>query len=180
MRRTLVALSVLAVALAAVAAGGSAVGSPTPPAPAHDAGSPADVDAPALDDDVTVTIRPPQTVAKNVTHVYRVDVDGAGENATVAWTFEGTDETKTGREVEHRFATDGNKTVSVEVTGTDGATATDQVTVEVVDFTEDDAGSTPGRFLGGFAIIFVVLVVFPGVLKMWVLPAVMQAFSDDR
>lgn len=176
MRRRSAAIAVLAVLAVATAL---ALASP----PAAAASDVTDIDtaeaADAEGDEVNFTVELPKTVAANVTQAYSIDLSSANGSVNATWQFPNA--TKRGTTVEHAFAKGGNVTFTVTVTDESGASATREVTVQVVDYRDDDdggAGSDFEQFFGAVAVIFLVLGVFPVAMYLFVLPTVMEHVTD--
>lgn len=183
MRRT---IGPLLVALLAVSAAGT-VAATTAATTADGAVPDADrpTDGPAVvdpdratqaDDNLTVTVQTPRTVAANVTQNYSVDVSGADGNVTVEWTFEG--ETKRGETVAHRWREGGNATIAVTVTDADGDTASRELTVSVVDYRDESEAENPLENVVTIGLLIFLLGGVPLVLLIFVVPKAMEVFSD--
>lgn len=184
MRRT---TGALLVALLAVSAAGT-VAATTPVGTTADRAVPdADrtIDAPAMvdadrgvrdDDNLTVDVQTPRTVAANVTQNYSVDVSGADGNVTVEWTFDG--ETKRGDTVSHRWKDGGNATLAVTVTDADGDTASRELTVRVVDYRDEPEAENPLENVATIALFLFLLGGVPLILLMFVVPKAMEVITD--
>lgn len=142
----------------------------------------------AAADNLSVRVKTPRTIAKNVTQNYSVAVDGADGNVTATWTFErqtanGTDGvTKNGTTVQHTWADGGNATITVTVVDESGASVTKELTVTVVEYgsaDDDPAGSTPFRFVGSMIVMVLAMVLLPAVLYLFVLPTAMTYLTDE-
>jgi|AntRauTorcE11898_2_1112593.scaffolds.fasta_scaffold15509_2 hypothetical protein len=128
------------------------------------------------DDDLTVRVETPRTVAANVTQNYAVDVSGADGNVTVEWTFDG--EAKRGETVTHTWPDGGNATITVTVTDADGDTASRELVVEVVEYGDEDEAENSLDNVATIALFIAILGGGPLVLLVFVVPKAMQVFSD--
>ncbi|NHN40332.1 hypothetical protein G9C85_01605 [Halorubellus sp. JP-L1] len=169
MRRPLAALALLAV-VALATAGVAASASPTNAAATESTG--------ATDENFSVTVQTPQTVASNVTMNFSVDVTGADGNVTAEWTFEGS-EKKAGTTVQHVFDDGGNATVAVVVTDESGETVTRELVVDVVEYGDDDeSSSNPLENVATIALFGALLGGVPLVLLLFVVPKAMEVITD--
>ncbi|USZ68084.1 PKD domain-containing protein [Halorussus salilacus] len=88
-----------------------------------------------VNDEPAVSVEAPDSVTVGDAATFSADVDNEVGNATVTWEF--GDGEVTGEEVEHSFGSTGTQTVTVVVEDEYGATATEEVEVEVA--SQDDA-----------------------------------------
>ncbi|MFC6953657.1 PKD domain-containing protein [Halorubellus litoreus] len=192
----LVAAAVSGAGIAGAATGDALAADATPTASVDDTTAPASVDdttalqstAVATPENLSVRVKTPRTIAKNVTQNYSVAVDGADGNVTATWTFDreaanGTDGvTKNGTAVQHTWADGGNATITVTVVDESGASVTKELTVTVVEYgsaDDDPAGSTPFRFVGSMIVMVLAMVLLPAVLYLFVLPTAMTYLTDE-
>lgn len=183
MRRTtgrlLVAILVVSAIGAVVATADAAVPDGAAPAAERPTDHPAlnaDDRGPRADDNLTVDVELPRTVAANVTQNYSVDVGGADGNVTVEWTFEG--ETKRGETVTHTWTDAGNATVAVTVTDADGDTVSRELTVDVVDYGDETESENPLDNVATIALLVFLLGGVPLILLVFVVPKTMEVLTD--
>lgn len=181
---TVVIVLVAVVLASAVAVGvGVAAGTPSPGSwatagPVDDTAADGAVVERPDDDEVNFTVELPTTVAANVTQEYSIDLSSANGSVNATWTFPNA--TKHGTTVEHSFPEGGNVTFTVTVTDESGASATREVTVQVVEYgsEDEDASMNPERFFGTVGVIFLVLGVFPAVTLLYLFPRAMEYLTD--
>jgi hypothetical protein len=129
------------------------------------------------DENLTVDVQTPRTVAANVAQNYSVDVSGAAGNVTVEWTFEG--ETKRGETVTHTWTEAGNATLAVTVTDADGDTASRELTVDVVDYGDEAEAGNPLDNVAAIGLIIFMLGGVPLILLVFVVPKTMEVLTDS-
>jgi hypothetical protein len=129
------------------------------------------------DDNLTVEVQLPRTVAANVTQNYSVDVGGADGTVTVEWSFDG--ETKRGQTVTHSWTDAGNATVAVTVTDADGDAVTRERTVTVVDYSDESEAGNPLDDVAAIALIIFMLGGVPLILLVFVVPKTMEVLTDS-
>jgi hypothetical protein len=129
------------------------------------------------EENLTVNVQTPRTVAANVTQNYSVDVSGADGAVTVTWSFEG--ETKRGETVTHTWNEAGNATVAVTVTDGDGDTTSRELTVDVVDYGDENEAGNPLDNVAAIALIIFMLGVVPLILLLFVVPKTMEVITDS-